>query len=88
MAHASEDPNCPLLCEDLIKAQKDIDAIGSKVRHVEAVLFGNEPDQQGGIANDIRSLKLWLRALTVFIGALLVLFGPERISAAWKFLVK
>lgn len=81
-----EHPDCPVVCADLIRAQTDIDAIGKEMRRMRAVLFGTSDDQTGGLLHDMQQIKTWLKALTLFIGALLLLFGPERIAQVVKYM--
>ena len=73
-------------CGDVIEARKDINALGDKVRRLEAVMFGVAPDEMGGIRGDIATVKTWLKALTFFMGILVMLFGPERLITTLKFL--
>jgi hypothetical protein len=54
---------------------------------IEGGLWGSPPERAGGlfkqmkmIESTLTELKIWIRALALFLGFLVLLFGPQRMK--------
>lgn len=80
---------CPVVCEELLRARNDIEVLGGKMRRVNAVLFGVEEDESGGMKAKLDAIEkridiaiVWARALVICTVGLMVILGigPDRLQ--------
>ena len=58
------EPGCPAVpCSALGHVEKDVNALGEKVRRMQAVLVGEHVDEDGGLREEVREVRAQFRDL-------------------------